>query len=389
MQNLIEVFLVFLRLGLTSFGGPMAHISYFHEEFVNRRRWINDQSYADLVVLCQFLPGPASSQVGIAIGLSRAGYLGAIVAWIGFTLPSALILILFGLGISWFHVGGSWLHGLKVVAVAVVAQAIWGMAIKLCPDKKRASIAVLSASVVAFLPVSAIQFFIILLGGVFGVIFLRQKEEPVHFPLNISVSRTSGAIFLSLFFLLLMVVPVIAKSSDQQWLHLFDSFYRAGSLVFGGGHVILPLLQKEVVQTGWVSKELFMTGYGAAQAIPGPLFAFTAYLGAVSNTSPSGWVGAILCLAAAFLPAFLLVLGAIPFWEYFRKFKKARLAMQGINAAVVGLLIAAFYDPVWTSAIFNSKDFALAVFCFLLLMFWKTPAWCVVLISAAAGGLFL
>lgn len=388
IQKLIEVLIIFFRLGLTSFGGPIAHLGYFHNEFVQRRKWLEEQSYADLVALCQFLPGPASSQVGMAIGLMRGGYLGALFAWIGFTLPSAILLVLFGLGVSTHHLSGGWLHGLKIVAVAVVAQAIWGMAVKLCPDRERATIAVLAAMLVAIIPSGALQLLVIALGGVIGVLFLRKKtKELPHTPISTPVSHFSALVWLGIFFSLLIALPQIARQSGGQALHLFDSFFRAGSLVFGGGHVVLPLLQAEVVNHGWVSKEMFMAGYGAAQAIPGPLFSFSAYLGAVSQVPPAGWMGAAICLVAAFLPSFLLVAGTIPFWEKLRQLPKVRYATQGINAAVVGLLLSAFYNPVWTSAIFAPRDFALALICFLLLVFWSVPSWAVVLLGALAGGL--
>lgn len=384
-SSLFEVFIVFFRLGLTSFGGPTAHIGFFHDEFVKRRAWVDEATYADLVALCQFLPGPASSQVGMALGLSRAGQLGAIAAWLGFTLPSALILVLFAFGVNKFQLGNGWLHGLKIVAVAVVAQAIWAMAVKLCPDKKRATIAVM-ATVCSLISSSAlIQIFVILVGGIGGILFLRKSQELPHSPIKARVTRLNGGMLLGAFALLLAILPVVAKSSNYHAVKLFDSFFRAGSLVFGGGHVVLPLLQAELVPAGWVSQELFMAGYGASQGIPGPLFSFAAYLGAVSPESPSGWLGAIVCLLAVFLPSYLLIVGILPFWERLRGYSGARNAMLGINAAVVGLLIAAFYNPVWTSAIYAGKDFSFASVCFLLLVFWKIPSWVVVFLSALIG----
>lgn len=383
-MKLLEVFWVFLKLGLTSFGGPVAHLSYFHHEFVSRRRWIDERAYADLVALCQFLPGPASSQVGMALGFSRAGYLGALMAWIGFTLPSALILVLFALGISkWSDVlHFSYLHGLKVAAVAVVAQAIWTMGFKLCPDRPRISIALL-VSVGAILIHSAFaQIAFIALGAAVGVIFLKKEQALPHVPSSIKSSRMPGFIFLFFFFGLLGLLPFLANQLNNLSLKQFDSFYRAGSLVFGGGHVVLPLLKNEIVNQGWVSNEMFMAGYGAAQAIPGPLFSFSAYLGAVSKVSPSPLSGAWLCLVATFLPSYLLILGVFPFWEKWRQHSKMQSAMKGINAVVVGLLMAAFYNPVWTSAIFNLRDFLLALLGFLLLQVYKTPSWAVVILSA-------
>ena len=387
LANLFEVFCVFLRLGLTSFGGPIAHLSYFHDEFVNRRKWINEQSYADLVALCQFLPGPASSQVGIAIGLQRAGLIGAIVAWIGFTLPSAIALILFGLGLSQLgaNLDSGWLHSLKVIAVAVVGQAIWAMGVKLCPDKERITIAVLACVFTSLLPSGWTQIGVILLGAVAGIFALHNVVNLPHAPVKFAISKKTGAFFLIVFFALLLLLPLLANLSESHGLKMFDSFYRVGSLVFGGGHIVLPLLQAEVVPTGWVSNDTFMAGYGAAQTIPGPLFTFTAYLGSVSTVTPNGWSGAFLCLIAAFLPAFLLVLGALPFWETLREYKDMRYAMLGANAAVVGLLLAAFYHPVWTTGITNAKDFSLALMAFGLLTFGAVPTWAVVLFGAASS----
>lgn len=389
--NLFEVFCVFLRLGLTSFGGPIAHLSYFHDEFVNRRKWINEHSYGDLVALCQFLPGPASSQVGIAIGLQRAGLLGALVAWLGFTLPSAIVLVLFGLGLAQFgaNLDASWLHALKVIAVAVVAQAIWAMGVKLCPDKERMTIAVGACVLTSLIPSTWTQIGVIILGALVGTFVLRKMVALPHIPVKVSLSKKAGAFFLTVFFALLLGLPPLAKMSESHGLKMFDSFYRAGSLVFGGGHVVLPLLQAEVVPTGWVSNDAFMAGYGAAQAIPGPLFTFTAYLGSVSNMAPHGWNGALLCLIAAFLPAFLLILGVLPFWEKLRQFRNMQYAMLGINAAVVGLLLAAFYHPVWSTGITDAKDFSLALVAFALLTFWRFPSWAIVLFGAVVGGVLL
>lgn len=386
---MIEVFWVFLKLGLTSFGGPIAHLGYFHDEFVKRRQWLDEKAYADLVALCQFLPGPASSQVGIAIGLSRAGVLGAFAAWTGFTLPSALLLVTFGMGVAHFHeyIAGGWLHGLKLVAVPIVGQALWGMGNKLCYDKVRATIAILTAALVLLFPSAFAQIAAIILAGLIGWRLLPDPNSLPHTPVAVRLSRTSGAIALAAFALLLVLLPLAAGSLEIHALKLFDSFFRAGALVFGGGHVVLPLLKSEVVNPGWVNANSFMAGYGAAQAIPGPLFTFSAYLGAVSTVPPSGWAGACLCLTAAFLPSFLLVFGALPFWERLRNLRGMRAAMQGINASVVGLLLAALYNPVWTSAVTSAADFAAALVIFLLLMFWRTPSWAAVLLAAGAGGL--
>lgn len=390
---MFEVFRVFLKLGLTSFGGPIAHLSYFYDEFVSRRKWLDERAYADLVALCQFLPGPGTSQIGIAVGLSRAGWMGALAAWAGFTLPSALLLVLFGLGIS--HLGGfesglgfQVLHGLKVAAVAIVAQALWGMGLKLCVDRSRATIAVFSAALVLLLPSGPwVQIFAIAAGGGMGFLFLRSQQAHPYVPFKSALSRKAGFLCFSLFLMLLLVTPVLSRASRDPALAFFESFFRVGSLVFGGGHVVLPLLQSEVVPKGWVSNELFMAGYGFAQAIPGPLFAFSAYLGAVSKVGPGGWIGAGICLVATFLPSFLLIGAVLPFWDRMRQRAWIRYAMHGINAAVVGLLLAAFYKPVWTSGILSASDFALALVVFLLLVFWKLPSWAAVMLAAGVSPL--
>jgi chromate transporter len=382
-----EVLVVFLRLGLTSFGGPVAHLGYFREEFVNRRRWLDDRSYADLVALCQFLPGPASSQVGIAVGLLRAGYAGAVAAWTGFTLPSALALVFFayGVGLLGDAAGSGWLHGLKVAAVAVVAQAVLGMARTLAPDRPRATLAVAAAIVALALPSAWGQIGAILMGGAVGIAMLERKPQGAHTALPLRVSRTTGAVLLAVFGALLVGLPLVASVSSAQAVREFDAFYRAGSLVFGGGHVVLPLLQAAVVPPGWVSNETFLAGYAAAQAVPGPLFTFAAYLGAVMGPAPNGWLGAGICLVAIFLPSFFLVIGAMPFWEDLRRGAAAQAALSGVNAAVVGLLLAALYLPVWTTGITDAADFALASAAFLLLFMWQTPPWLVVMLSALAG----
>ena len=378
-----EVFLVFSRLGLTSFGGPVAHLGYFREEFVVRRQWLDDRSYADLVALCQFLPGPASSQVGIAIGLSRAGYLGAVAAWAGFTLPSAIALVLFAYSLASLEgaLGTGWLHGLKVAAVAVVALAVLGMARALAPDRERATLAVAGAVVAIAVPSAWGQISAILLGAIVGLMLPRGATPTEHVSLPIPVSRAAAVTALVVFFALLIGLPLLQSAFPSQPFALFDGFYRAGSLVFGGGHVVLPLLQAEVVPRGWVSNDAFLAGYGAAQAVPGPLFTFAAYLGAVIG----GWGAAILCLIAVFLPSFLLVIGALPFWEAIRNRIWAQAVLAGVNASVVGLLLAALYHPVWTAGITNARDFALASVAFLLLFMWQTPPWLVVLLSAAGG----
>jgi chromate transporter len=382
-----EVLAAFLRLGLTSFGGPIAHLGYFHDEFVVRRRWLDEKTYVDLVALSQFLPGPASTKVGIAIGLSRAGYLGALAAWAGFTLPSALLLVLFGYGVASFGdvLRSGWLHGLMVAAVAVVAQAVLLMMRALAPDRARATLAVAAAAVVLAVPSSFGQIGAIVLGGIVGSVFLRGTTPEGHVSLPHPVSRPVAMAAIAVFFGLLIGLPLLVAAAPNHVLRLFDVFYRAGSLVFGGGHVVLPLLQAAVVPPGWVGNDAFLAGYGAAQAVPGPLFTFSAYLGTVMAPPPNGWAGAILCLVAMFLPAFLLVIGPLPFWDDLRRRTWAQAMLRGVNAAVVGLLLAALYRPVWTSAITSAADFALGVAAFLLLFMWKTPPWLVVAFCAIGG----
>lgn len=385
--SVFTVFKAFLVLGLTSFGGPIAHLGYFREEFVVRRKWLEDRVYADLVALCQFTPGPASSKVGIGIGLAKAGLPGAFAAWVGFTAPSALALLLFALGVDAFadNLDAGWLHGLKVVAVAVVAQAVWGMAKNLCPDAQRFTLAVAASVIAMFFPSSLGQVAAIGVGAVVGCVLLGAKRDDTHVDMRISLGKPAGALSLALFFALLIGLPAVSALYPNQMLALFDSFYRSGSLVFGGGHVVLPLLQSEVVPPGWVSNDAFLAGYGAAQAVPGPLFTFAAYLGAMMDPEPNGWQGALLCTVAIFLPAFLLTIGVLPFWDDLRRFPLVRSALVGVNAAVVGLLLAALYHPVWTSAIKAPADFGLGLAAFALLVFWKAPPWLVVVLSALAG----
>lgn len=379
------IFAAFLKLGLTSFGGPVAHLGYFHAEFVARRRWIGERDYADLVALCQFLPGPASSQVGIGIGILRAGLAGGLAAWLGFTAPSALMLTAFAYGTM--ALGGAvsydWLHGLKVVAVAVVAQAVWNMGRVSAADIPRAAIALVAAGMVLAAPAAAVQVGVIVAGAVAGWLFLHAAAPAGEALPHFAGSRRRSVVALSLFAVLLVALPLAAATFPGRVLALIDSFYRTGSLVFGGGHVILPLLEAEVVATGWVSADRFLAGYGAAQAVPGPLSTFAAYLGAVMQQSPGGWGGALICLTAIFLPSFLLVYGALPIWELLRRRKAMQSASLGINAAVVGLVLAALYDPVWTGAIRSVPDFGLALAA--LLMLWKLPPWLVVIIAAAGG----
>lgn len=384
-----SVFLIFLRLGLTSFGGPIAHLGYFRAEFVTRRRWLSERSYADLVALCQFLPGPASSQVGIALGLSRAGYGGAAAAWAGFTLPSAIALILFAMGLS--HYGNAIpsgvLHGFKVVAVAVVAQAVWGMARNLCRGVARITLMLMAASAALLEPSPWGQVGVIALAGVAGLLLFKPSPATEHDALPIAISRRAGALWLGLFALLLAGLPILAGWLPNPTLALVDAFYRSGSLVFGGGHVVLPLLQAQVVTPQWVSNDVFVAGYGATQAVPGPLFTFAAFLGASMNHAPTGWLGGVIGLLAIFAPSFLLVMGALPFWATLRRSPRTQAALAGVNAAVVGLLLAALYQPVWTSAIFSVADFALALIALAALTIGRLPPWLVVAGCGAVGGL--
>lgn len=378
------VFLAFLRLGCTSFGGPVAHLGYFRTEFVERRHWLAESAYAEMVALCQFLPGPASSQVGMAIGLSQAGALGMFGAWAGFTLPSAALMTAFAYGVDLLGgVGDSWLHGLKVAAVAVVAQAVWGMARTLAPDRPRATIAVGAAWLALFVPTAWGQIAGIAAGGLIGARWLAGQSRGAGAPLPFAIHRGAAVACLVAFFGLLALLPLLRNVSHA--LALADSFYRTGALVFGGGHVMLPLLQSEAIAPGWISSSRFLAGYGAAQAIPGPLSTFAAYLGAAMTPEPRGLAGAALCLVAIFLPSGLLLAGVLPFWETVRQRRAAQGALSGINAAVVGLLLTALYQPVWTGSIGRPADFALAVAAFLLLQIWRVPPWLVVLLSAAAG----
>lgn len=381
------VFLIFLRLGLTSFGGPVAHLGYFRHEFVTRRQWLSERCFSELLALCQFLPGPASSQMGIALGLSRAGYAGALAAWAGFTLPSAFILILFALSIinhSDMMINGV-LHGLKVVAVAVVAQAVWGMARNLCRDLVHISIMVAAACAVLLLPEAWGQVAVIVIAASMGLFLLKSQHYPETEPLAIAISRRAGLCWLGLFFALLIGLPLLSTLVASHPLALVDVFYRAGALVFGGGHVVLPLLQAQVVPAGWVSNEVFLAGYGAAQAVPGPLFTFAGFLGASMNTAPAGWLGGFICLLAIFVPSFLLVLGALPFWQDVRRNNQAQAALSAVNAAVVGLLLAALYQPVWTSSIHSPQDVGLALLALIALMYWRLPPWLVVIGGSLLG----
>jgi len=384
----LEVLLVFLKLGVSCFGGPIAHIGYFREEFVVRRRWLDEQAYSDLVALCQFLPGPASSQVGFSIGLMQAGYPGGLAAWTGFTLPSAIILVLFAYGASALSgaAGAGLLHGLKLVAVAIVAQAVWGMARTLCPDRERASIALVVALIILFSTSSIAQIGAIALGGIAGLLLCRGNlPTAVGHHIAMPVSRTAGLVSLAIFFVLLAGLPIVRSLGGSQGVALFEAFYRSGALEFGGGHVVLPLLRQAFVTPGWVSDSTFLAGYGAAQAVPGPLFTFAAYLGTVVTPSPHGVLGAALGLVGIFLPGVLILLGTLPFWDKFRKRPDAQAIMRGVNAAVVGLLGAALYKPVWTTSVNAPGDFGVALIGFVLLTVWRAPPLLVVIVSALGG----
>ena len=393
-----EIFAAALKLGCTSFGGPVAHLGYFHAEYVQRRRWLSEAAYADLVALCQFLPGPASSQLGFSIGLLRGGLPGGLLAWLGFTLPSAVMMTLCGYGVAAIgdvsHAG--WLKGLKLAAVAVVVQAVWTMASKLCPDRVRASVALAAAGLALTFSTHAwVQVAVLTAGGLFGWAFLRtdpagQSPAPDAALTVPGLGRRGALVCLGLFFLLLLGLPLWRSTTGNPALAVFDSFYRSGALVFGGGHVVLPLLQAGTVTPGWVANDRFLAGYGLAQAVPGPLFTFAAYLGTVlTPPRPHGWVGAALCLGAIFLPTGLLVLGVLPFWENLRRRPVAQAALRGANAAVVGLLLAALYQPVWTSAVHGPADFVVALGAYGSLVLWRCPPWLVVGLAALAGGIFL
>lgn len=387
-----EVFCAFLVLGLTSFGGPVAHLGYFREAFVVRRRWISDAAYADLVALCQFLPGPASSQVGMALGLRRAGGLGMLAAWTAFTLPSALILIGFALGLSAYGgSGGAWVNGVKAAAVAVVAHAVLGMARTLATGRERTTIAGTALVVAILLPGAGGQLLAIVLGGLAGLAVLDASlpTDGAEEGLDVPVGRQTALMALALFAALLVGLPLLAASTGAGWALLADGFYRSGSLVFGGGHVVLPLLQSEFVETGRIGREAFLAGYGLTQAMPGPLFTFAAYVGAAADLPPNEIAGAALALGAIFLPSALLVVGVLPFWQSLRSSARARRALSGINAAVVGLLAAALYDPVFTEGVTSAATMAIAVASFVALVAWSLPAWAIVAAAALAGALLL
>ena len=387
-SSLTEIFLSFLKLGCVAFGGPVAHIGYFQEAYVRKRKWLTESEYADLVALCQFLPGPASSQVGFAIGYRMGGVAGAFLAWVGFTLPSAMLMIGFALGLSTLgDLGGAgWIAGLKLAAVAVVANAIWNMAAKLCPDRTRTLIALFSAAVLLLVADARWQMGVIAGGAVAGGWLFRSALPDIDtIPEEKQTVSRRGWPYLLVFALLLPALPLLRDLAPGGWLAVTDGFYRAGSLVFGGGHVLLPLLDSFTVGQGWVDKDRFLAGYGAAQALPGPLFAFTGFLGVSLNVGPGGVIGGLLALLAVNLPSWLLVLGALPYWERLRRLQSARAALMGTNAAVVGLLLAAFYDPIWTAAVTDATRLAFAFVAFALLRFGSLPPWLLVLLSAGVG----
>ncbi|PID01632.1 ChrA protein [Sporosarcina sp. P2] len=384
IKRLVELFIVSLKLGLTSFGGPTAHLGYFHEEYVRKRKWMDEKSYADLVALAQFLPGPASSQVGIGIGVARAGVLGGLVSFLGFTMPSVVALILFATLLAGSDISeAGWLHGLKIVAVAIVAHAILGMAKNLTPDVKRKAIALLALVVTVLWQATFTQVSVIVIAGLVGLWLFNVHDTSEAVSMKFLVSKKMGVICLTLFFTLLGILPLLRELTGSYWVALFDSFYRSGALVFGGGHVVLPLLEQELVPVGWIGSESFLAGYGATQAVPGPLFTFAAYLGAVMN----GWQGGLFATVAIFLPAFLLIVGALPFWDALRNHPKIKGAVMGVNAAVIGILLSALYNPIWTSTILQAEDFALAAILFSMLTIWKMPPWLVVLAGALGGTL--
>jgi len=386
-RSAAEIFRIFIRLGCTSFGGPIAHLGFFRAEFVERRGWLADEEYADVVALCQSLPGPASSQVAASIGLMGAGLPGMLAAWAGFTLPSAAALILFAYGTG--RIGNVaaalWLHGLKIVAVAVVAQALWAMARTLCPDRERVTIAIGMALLTLALPSSLGQVGAIALGGLIGWQWIREPAKAAVGALTVSLPRPLALAALVAFAALLAGLPLAAGASGSHAVMLVSRFYRAGALVFGGGHVVLPLLQRAVVPPGWIGNNGFLAGYGAAQAVPGPLFTFAAYLGAAMGPRPSGWLGGLICLVSIYLPSFLLLIGVLPYWGRVRRVQPVQAALRGVNAAVVGLLLSALYNPVWTSAIQTPADFGIGILAFLLLVFWRVPPWLVVILGAIAA----
>jgi chromate transporter len=390
-RSSIQVFLVFLKLGFTAFGGPVAHIAFFREEFVVRKRWMTESDYAEIVSLCQFLPGPASSQVGLTIGLSRAGYLGSLAAWLGFTMPSAILLLFLALGYSNYGdvISTGLLTGLKIVTVAVVAQAVWGMSKSICIDNTRITIMLLSAVGLLLFQSVYTPLAVITLAGILGVWLFKPTPEMTESRLAFSISRFGGALWFFVFILFLFGLPIMQLFVDQPLVDVVSAFYRSGSLVFGGGHVLLPLLEAEMVKTAWVTKDAFLAGYGATQAVPGPLFTFSVFLGGVLNGPISGVFGALVALFSIFLPSFLLVYSVLPFWKSLRERPRIRAALAGINASVVGILFAALYQPVFVGGVSATNDFIGVIIAFGALMYWKLPPWLVVIGGGAIGALLL
>ena len=387
-RSFFSILLVFLRLGLTSFGGPIAHLGYFRDEFVTRRRWLDEKGYADLVALAQFLPGPASSQVGFALGVLRGGLPGGAAAWLGFTMPSALVMLLAAHGVDWMTggTGAGIVHGLKLVAAAVVAQAVWGMAGSLCPDRPRQTLAVLVTVAVLLLPFTTTQVGVILIGAAAGLILYQGGDVgPSGAVLPFRVPWGAAVAALGAFPVLLIGLPLLVTATGSHAVATIEAFYRAGALVFGGGHVVLPLLERAYVPAGWITADQFLAGYGVAQAVPGPLFTFAAFVGAAQNLPPNGALGAALALLAVFLPGILLMYGVLPFWDALRHRPKARAMLQGVNAAVVGVLAAALFDPIWTTSVRTPSDFAVVLLAFAALVWWRVPPWLVVALTAAAG----
>ncbi|MCD9020989.1 chromate efflux transporter [Cohnella silvisoli] len=382
----LEVGITALKLGLTSFGGPVAHIGYFREQYVERKKWLSDEAFGDLTALCQFLPGPASSQLGIAIGIGRAGFLGGIMAWLGFTLPSALLLMAFAFGMqgSGFADAG-WLQGLKLAAVAVVAQAVWSMAKSLTPDRPRILLAAFTASFAILVPGTVGQIVPIALCGIAGAFILKPQAVISQNERQLTGKGITAGLFLLLFITLLILLPIMATLNHNPLLELADIGYRAGALVFGGGHVVLPMLHDNILSTGLVNEQQFMAGYGAAQAVPGPLFTFAAYLGAVSASGIEGVIRAAVIVIFIFLPSFLLVAGVMPFWSRLRTQRRTRAVLNGVNASVVGILFAALYNPVWTSTVHDKVDLIFVGIGFLLLVIWKCPPWLLVTLAAVFG----
>ncbi|SFJ28739.1 chromate transporter [Halobacillus dabanensis] len=382
IQTLLEILLASTKLGLTSFGGPVAHLAYFKDEYIDRRKWLNDKTYADLIALCQFLPGPASSQVGISIGILRGGILGGITSFLGFTLPSVIVLVIFALLYQSFTLDDAgFIHSLKVVAAAVVLHALIGLGKKLTPDKSRMAIALAAALIMLLYPSAWIQIIIILAAGMIGLTIFKNKAESKIEPFPVNISKKTGIISLTILAVSLLSLPILTNAVNNPLLNIFDIFFRVGSLVFGGGHVVLPMIERELVPQGLLSPDAFLAGYGMAQAVPGPLFTFSSYLG----TMMEGVTGAVVATIAIFLPSFLLIIGALPFLSELRKRASFQGILMGVNASVVGILLAAFYDPVIESSIFEASDFALGVILFALLNIWKTPAWLIVILGVAGG----